>query len=331
MQPQPLHRRCSRRRPGGFTLIELLVAMVLTLLVVLAATAMLTTARQGFTAVDSASQLRDNARLATSVIQRIVDQGGFLDTIYASSSRSSEFQVANLLVNPEPAIRGYNDAQYTASRISGPTNENFTDGVNDSDMLAVRYQTGSTLTGSDVSDSSMIDCSGTASTFTPTGRFDRLVNVFHVQISNTGEPALMCTSRNDAQGTSSTIPLVDGVETFQVLFGVDGVTANQPASGAADTVVDQYLRADQLTVPGTSDASTAATYRNWQRVRSVRIGMVLRGPLRSAPQSTVPEQYPLGSSFYSQDDLGSKVAQSRDGRLRQAVTFTMYLRNAQIP
>ncbi|MEH3087646.1 MAG: PilW family protein [Xylophilus ampelinus] len=324
-------RTRPHRATHGFTLVELLVAMTLTLLVVLAATAMLTTARQGFNTVDAASQLRDNARLATTIVQRIVDQGGFLDTGYASSSRSSEFKVANLLVNPEPAIRGYNDARYTDSRISASSNTNFDDGVNDSDMLAVRYQTGSSLPGTTTADSSMIDCSGTASNLVAQDRYDRLVSVFYVAISNTGEPALMCASRNDAKGTFSSIPLVDGVETFQVLFGVDGVVANQAVSAAPDTVVDQYLRADQLNVPGSSAEAIAATYANWQRVRSVRIGIVLRGPPGSASESKVPDQYPLGPSYASDKDAGSKIQKLNDGRLRQTVTFTMYLRNAQTP
>ncbi len=124
------------------------------------------------------------------------------------------------------------------------------------------------------------------------------------------------------------VPLVEGVETFQVLFGVDGVVAGMAATATADTVVDQYLRADQLTVPN----NITATYLNWQRVRSIRIGMVLRGPPNSALESQVVAQYPLGGrSFASRDDVGSTIEASTDGRLRQTVTFTMYLRNAQTP
>lgn len=311
----------------GFTLVELLVTMILTLLVVLAATAMLTTARQGFSAVDATSQLRDNARFATSIVQRIVDQAGYLDTTYAASSRSSEFQVANLLSNPEPPIRGYNDAQYRQPRVIGPTTENFTDGINDSDMLAVRFQPGTTFPGSAVSDGTMINCAGTSEAAVSGRRFDRMVNVFHVQISNTGEPALMCTSSSDMTGVGQTIPLVDGVETFQVLFGVDGVSPGAAPTAAPDTVVDRYLRADQLTVSGNADA----TYKNWQRVRSVRVGMVLRGPPGSAPQSSVPAQFALGPLLSSDADAGTRRPVQSDGRLRQTVNFTMYLRNAQNP
>ena len=71
-----------RRRPlstaqAGLTLIELLVAMTLGLLIVLAASAALLVSRQGFFAVDAASQLRDNARYAQNIVQRVGVQAGF--------------------------------------------------------------------------------------------------------------------------------------------------------------------------------------------------------------------------------------------------------------
>ena len=59
------------RAQAGLTLIELMVAMVISLVIVLAATAALLIARQGFTSVDAASQLRDSARFAQDVLQRL--------------------------------------------------------------------------------------------------------------------------------------------------------------------------------------------------------------------------------------------------------------------
>ena len=65
---------CQIRLPraqAGLTLIELMVAMVISLVIVLAATAALLISRQGFTSVDAASQLRDSARFAQDVLQRL--------------------------------------------------------------------------------------------------------------------------------------------------------------------------------------------------------------------------------------------------------------------
>ena len=72
------------RRTRGFTLIELMVSMVIGLLVVLAAVAALLVARNGFTATDAASQLRDNARFAVLALDRIGVQSGFKDVAFAT-------------------------------------------------------------------------------------------------------------------------------------------------------------------------------------------------------------------------------------------------------
>ncbi|MFN5940974.1 MAG: PilW family protein, partial [Polaromonas sp.] len=58
-------RSCSRRRSLGLTLVELLVALAISAVIALAAISALIVSRQGFTTVDAASQLRDNARFAT--------------------------------------------------------------------------------------------------------------------------------------------------------------------------------------------------------------------------------------------------------------------------
>ena len=74
ISPRPLQ--------SGLTLIELLVAMVLGLLIALAASAALLVSRQGFFAVDAASQLRDNARYAQDVIQRLGVQAGYKNIFF---------------------------------------------------------------------------------------------------------------------------------------------------------------------------------------------------------------------------------------------------------
>lgn len=121
-------------------------------------------------------------------------------------------------------------------------------------------------------------------------------------------------------------PLIEGVETFQVLYGTDGVTAAtvpSTAAGSQDSVADRWLRADQLTVAG----NAAATRENWRRVRAVKVGMVLRGLAGSAQQSTTATFAPLGPFYVSSADTGTSLSVAADGRLRLASTFTVHLRN----
>ena len=325
-------RRPPTAKQAGLTLLELLVAMTLGLLIVLAAAAALLVSRQGFFAVDAASQLRDNARYAQSIVQRVGVQAGFKNI--------------NMLVPPppedpanpfEPSVFGINNAKRSTSTAwdAGST-WGTSDAGKNSDILVLRAHV-STTTGEvgSPSDGSMIDCLGEAPPVTSEldGGF---FNILHVQASSAGEPALMCT-RAAAGGGFEAQPLVQGVESFQVLYGVDNVVPNTAPTGATDSVPDRYLRADQLTVTG----NDAATYANWRRVRSLRIGMVLRSQPGSAVDTASQTFYPLGTSrssasgaigsafAHATNDPGTVFTPPVDRRLRQVVTFTVHLRNFQ--
>ncbi|MCZ2495956.1 prepilin-type N-terminal cleavage/methylation domain-containing protein [Xylophilus sp. Kf1] len=331
------HRLQARRRlSSGMTLVELMVAMVLGLLIAVAAIATLTVARSGFATVDSSSQLRDSGRFAADLIGRIVVQGGFQDLAFSTSARKKEEGTA---VDPPPNVSGFNNAYASAT---DPLNTKV-DGDNAnrySDVLIVRYQSGESFPGSGVTDRTMINCQGDVVDVVPATRDDRVASVFHVAISN-GEPSLMCTTmRPNGTVLNAAQPIVQGVETFQVLYGVDGVVPNTALPGDIDPPAntDRYLRADQMVVG--SAPSSAATNANWRRVRSIRIGLVLRSVPGSSSQSVRQTMLPFGkarSASTAADgsalsnlstDPGSNYT-VEDARLRQVVTFTVHLRNAQ--
>ena len=330
-------REMLQPQQRGFTLVEVMVALVISLMIALAAIAALVVSRKGFSTVDASSQLRDNGRFSADLLQRIAVQGGFKDWLEAA--KSAPPAVAGASSNPDPNITGFNNAVIDTSdpvhastaRAAG------VDGYG-SDILVLRYQVAETFPGSGVADSSMIDCAGNSSTAIPTGRYDRLVSIVHVAIDQ-GEPTLMCTY--STAGGFATVPIVQGVENFQVLYGTDGVVAGTATATATTSgTPNAYLRADQLTVSG----NAVATNNNWRRVRSLRIGMILRGPLNSAQervaQTPASYLYPLGqakssstgaagSALSSSGDDGTKFQIPADGRLRQVVTFTVHLRNDQ--
>ena len=321
------------RRPlalaqAGLTLIELMVAMALGLLIALAAAAALLVSRQGFFAVDAGSQLRDNARYAQDIVQRVGVQAGFKNVFFTSATNAPR--------DTAPHVFGINNAKRSTSN---GWDESSGWGTNDagknSDILVLRAQPSTASAVSTASDGTMIDCLGVAPAAVPTSEYDRFISILHVQASSDGEPALMC-SREAAGGGFEAQPLVQGVESFQVLYGVDNVVANTAPTGTTDSVPDRYLRADQLTVTGDQEA----TYDNWRRVRSLRIGLVLRSQPGSAIDTTTQTLYPLGTSagsatgttgsaFGSSGDVGAVYTAPADRRLRQVVTFTVHLRNFQ--
>lgn len=337
-RPQPTLRLLTENATAGFrqrgwTLVELMVALTISLVICLAAMSSLILARKGFSTLDAASQLRDNGRFAVSLIQRIAVQAGFKDLIYAATPAPS----ANSLSNPDPNVTGFNNALIDSTdplHIARSRSEGSE--AYGSDILILQYQVAETFPSSGVSDRSMIDCSGKSPTASHVNRHDRLVSIFHVALDQ-GEPTLMCSYKEPGAPSFTTIPLVQGVENFQVLYGTNGVVPGQ-ASGPATTAgaPDSFLRADELTVAG----NLVGTNNNWQRVRSVRIGMVLRGPPNSAQEKNRQMLYPLGiatssayaeagSAMSTEDDPGTAFSSPADGRLRQVVNFTVHLRNDQ--
>lgn len=335
-------RRWSRQ--AGLTLVELLVAVTLGLLVTLAAVAALLIGRQGFTSVDQSSQLRENARFAASLIQRIVIQAGYeshRDGTVASAWRyfcsGSGQPCGDINGDRNPGIVGYDNALIPATgmtlptglvsgnRSSGCSGVTDTSCLNGDDILVVRYW-GDSRAGAAAGDGSMINCSGANELDGDVPAY----SIFHVARSASGEPTLACTYR-DVTGTWQTVPLMQGVEGFQVLYGVDNVTpAAAPPSGETglDGVPDRYLRASQLTVTG----NTNATMDNWRRVRSVRIGLLLRGdPGSAVDRAASGRSYDVlgpGLTDVTNDTL-SRLTVPADGRLRQSMVFTVHLRNRQ--
>jgi type IV pilus assembly protein PilW len=355
----------------GFTLVELLVALALSTVIAAAAIAALTVARQGFNSVDASSQLRDNGRFATELIQRLVVQSGYQDLTYAGATRANEFAVAGSATDPIPNITGVDNALVKISQVpdlatayvkrtSATVAERKcsssidTACANGSDVLILRYQTSATNSTSTQSDGSMINCAGVAPAQAPISKDDQVVSILHVARSSNGEPSLMCTYQ-DSLGAWQTYPVIQGVESFQVLYGIDGFSTNKNTlfNGPVDTVPDKYLAARDIVKtstpnsPSASEITSVDTYKNWRRVRSVRIGLILKGPANSAidkAATNIPKLCPLGvdpftpancidqgdltaSSMGSEFPRGTSV--SNDGRLRQTLTFTVFLRNVQ--
>ena len=309
-------RRCAGATPSarGFTLVELMVALTLGILIAGAALAALLAARTSYSSVDSSSQLRENARFVFSQMERIVNEAGFVNL--------SDFDFPT--TTQRPPLRGFDNT--SVSIATGTPVYGAGVGVNQSDVLVVSFS-GASRNG--VADGSMINCAGIAEPQTATA--GSATSIFHLVASATGEPTFACTFLNPATGIWATVPLAAGVESMQMLYGSDGVKPNNdpPALPAgADSVPESYLTASQLT-----GATPAGTLDNWRRVRSVRVGMVLRGaPNTAADRAATAQTFNvLGNGLSLASDSGSIFTVAADGRLRQQIIFTIHLRNTQDP
>lgn len=327
-----------RRRQRGLTMVELLVAMTIGLVVTIAAISTLIMGRTGFSTVDNTGQLVDRERFAVDLLSRIVMQAGYED--FSAVPLTTRAIAKATGVDPEPDIYGWNNALYaqmadlniTTSTLNADGNRSTgcspitdTSCLNGSDILLVRFQ-GSSSPTTGAADGTMTDCRGQAEPAITGGNLNRrAVNILYVARDANGEPSLYCayydlTTNAWVAGTS----LIEGVESLQVLYGTDNVTpATAPPAAYGDTIVDRWLRADELKVTG----NTAATRDNWRRVRAVRIGMVLRGPKGSAQTPLAATLNPLGPAYVNASDTGSALAVTADSRLRRVATFTVHLRN----
>lgn len=343
--PTTLRRLQRIARQRGLTLVELMVALVVGLMVIMAAMSVFSTTSRSAGTVDAVGQLRDDARFAADIIQRLAVQTGFEDIGFVTRTYQGTpqtYKSINGLVDPTKMmapISGFSgkkpdNGPFILNGDKQLTFDPGDDAPGGSDTLILRYQPvnkGSENVGG--TDGSMITCMGTAAgdAHSTDIRTDRTVSIFYVDDSD-GEPTLYCRYADRENGTLTSLgnpqALVKGVESFKVLYGVDNIEPNTKVDAASTTehatlVPTRFLTAEQMTVAGDS----AATETNWRRVRALRIGIVLRSgnlPIQRGQAASDPTIYPLGEGFG-----GEYVPNNGDGdaRLRQEYTFTVNIRN----
>lgn len=316
----PLHQR-------GLTLVEILVAMVLMLLVTLATVSLYSVNSQSYKTVDSSQELNDSARFAFEVIGQAMRIAGYQEYMNknADGARAGGIYAVpcTALTQPCPII-GFNNSTIAAASIATANFTGATDsgGVNLSDTLAITFSGASQPLDAAVADGSVVDCQGVAQP-SPASATDLGLSLFWVRMVN-NEPELSCISRGtNAGATRTTHPIIRGMESFQVMYGLDqdGVDT-LPSSLAPDRWVS---------------AQSIPDLQGWTRVRAVRVGFILRGPPGSAQRPTgtaaltTAERtyFPLGEDFTGgSTEAGLKYVAPDDGRLRRAYSTTYMLRNS---
>jgi type IV pilus assembly protein PilW len=314
--------RCVHQ--SGMSLIELLVSLAISMVIVIAASAFFLSSSRSRDTQDAAGTLQDNARFATEIITKTIQQAGYQNYVWNTLGAAGRREVLPPS-DGQPDIRGYNNAaagssiDFTSSSWGHNKSSNR---VNNSDALMVRFQGSGIAPG----DGSMIDCMGRPQPV-PVVPGDRAYSIFEVyQASITSEPELRCKYVTTSLNSE---PIVRGVETLQLMYGV--CTKCTPCTDATlsnyDPVADRWLNAAEVDAINTANPAAA-----WALVRSVRVGMVLRSPDRVAvttSSSGTATLTPLGENF-SQNVAtypDTLTVNNSDGRLRRTVTFTVNLRN----
>jgi type IV pilus assembly protein PilW len=260
MNRRAMNRNAVRRHQAGLTLPEMMIALAIGLAVVLAAGRLLGLANGAYAAQTDNAAIDDAGRYALEVLGRAVRQAGHADPLQLDLSAPVDALPARLAGLDAHSLGA------TTPDIAVP----LADVANGSDVLAVRFPgAGAAPAG----DGSVVDCAGFAA-----AAGDEGWSIFYVAKNADGDAELRCKYRGAANWSADAV--VSGVDSFQVLYGLDTDTPR-------DGVANRYVNADAIRTLDAALAALPAQERNrqthWKRVVSVRIGLLLHGARPARP------------------------------------------------
>jgi type IV pilus assembly protein PilW len=304
------------RRQAGLSLVELLVALALGLLVTLAAAALLVSAQAGYAAQNALAQADDGGRFALEAIERALRQGAWVDLDRERAPPSAAARAAR--------IKGLDDHLLAGSG-AGIANAR-QGGVNGSDVLALRFDGAGA--GPD-GDGSVLSCSGFA-----LGEDQEGWSIFYVAAGVAGDAELRCSYLGQKGWRSDA--LVSGVDSFQVLYGLD---TDQPGDGlpkrylgaAAIEALDAALALDGATPAERERELRRKTH--WKRIASVRVALLLHGGPGAAGARAPLVHDLFGPGYAAASDRGTRIDEASlppalRWRERRLFATTVAIRNA---
>lgn len=308
---------------SGLTLVELMIALALGLLVAMSASLLLLSSKSSYQIQDESTRLHETGRLALELIALAVHQAGY-GNWEGGTATNTPTSAANIL-----GLDGH-----TLKSSSEGIDDAIARSFNGSDVLALRF------IGSgkgNVADGTVLNCAGFAVAEPQQHEPDRGWSIFYVGTDAQGEPELRCKYRGKTAWTSEAI--ARGVESFQVLYGVDTDMDGMP---------DRFMRAkeidllDQSLVLSGANAVERMLDKNrkttWKRVHSVQASLLVRSDASGVRSADPNQRFDLFGQAYAEEfsdsDQGSSIIEaylptSERGRLRKVFRTTIYLRNLE--
>ena len=265
----------------GFSLIEMMVSMAIGMVLMVAVAQLFYGNRQTAAAQEQAARMQETARFAIQILQREIRMAGMKRT-----ESTGTFSVAS------PMITGTNA---TAGAPNG------------SDEVTVRFW-GSDNGAGTAADNGVVDCIGNSV------RLNQLViDRFHIANNASGEPSLFCQNTNPATGVVTDNELVPGVESMQMLVGVDT---------DADKSPNKYLQWNDVSI-------------NLDQVIAVRVSLLLRSDDATVPTTDANIYNHFGTAYAPSNvaptgDAGAvfnQAAAALDRRMRRLYGTTVTIRN----
>jgi type IV pilus assembly protein PilW len=318
-----------RLRQQGVTLIELMISITLGLIVILAATSLVVSTKALFLTQTDNIDTQDTARFALDNISRSLRQTGFMNYDYNNSQ-----QITPSTASADLGGMDANQVSSTTAEISSPLGSS----VNFSDILVVRFF-GSGNTGS--GDGTMSNCAGSsipAPTSQITADHDRGWSIYYVANNANDEPELFCKYNNHVTGSWSAQAIVKGVESFQVLYGLD-------TSSPTDGLANKFLTANDINTLDKALVLVGATQKEkdedknrktfWKKILVVKIALLVSGKEYSRSDSTTSKYHLFGADYAAANGVSDKgsTIEEKDlpietvGRIRKIFAATVQLRN----
>ncbi len=287
----------------GWSTVECMIAITLGMLVTLMASGLLMASGSSYRNHGDNQWLDDGGHYALAAVAQGIRQGAYINW-------DSELAPAELAPDTTSSIDGLDAA--TVSQSSDGISKPLPAVAHGSDVLALRF------VGDD--EGASVNCGG----FKVPGA-TRGWSIFYVAVDAGGETELRCKYRGS--GGWGADALVRGVDSFQVLYGIDTDT---PMDGVPNT----YLNASAVRAlddPADPDFNSKTF---WKRVRSVKLALLLHGAVNSRAD-TVDRRFDLFGAAYAEahpEDVGVRVQESslpaaERLRARRLFSLTVAVRN----
>lgn len=325
--------RHTHIRFRGFTLVELMIALLLGLIVVGVATYVYLGNRVTTNSQRDVAEISQSGSLAIDMIARMFRQAGHVAINGTTGGTEGGIAATFCSLSQVPASTPSATASASGGFLEGwdnKTDQGYTV-VNSSDMVVMRFDGSSQRLNPGKADESIVDCFGKGVVGpTPGSTSERSwTRLFVANDPNSKNPALYCEYKNSAEASPTTYPLIDNVESFQVLYGLgalytyDGTAKLTEKTSTYRVAVERYLPASSLT--------TAA---QWNNVVAVRFGVVVAGERGSRTDVDSKSDYNVFGAGYGTANGATFDATtlSSDRRLRPRRVFstTVELKNAPL-
>ncbi|RBA23935.1 type IV pilus assembly protein PilW [Herminiimonas fonticola] len=309
----------------GWTITEMMIAITLGLFILLTTMGLLLSSKTAYVMQDQNATIHETGRYVIEVLSRSVRQAGYENWNNGSMPMLTGTDFSANVIGM--------DAMTLKKTTAGLDGATATDVVNGSDVLAVRFF-GESAYGED---GAVLNCAGLAVAGPASIQVadqERGWSIFFVAKDAAGEPELRCKYQSKTSWNADAI--ARGVESFQVLYGIDADGNGSP---------EQFLNADRIDALDDrllligDNAMARARDRNrktnWKKVKAIKFSLLVRGS-QVARDDHLANEYNLFGVAYSNaqavTDKGVRIREdalpsATRNRIRKVFTHTIQLRN----